>query len=149
MLDALTLDQMRTFVAIADTGSFRAAATRLARAQSAVSHAIANLEGQLGVALFDRSGHRPVLTAEGRALLADMRAILLKVDGVRARARGLGEGLELALAIAIDPQFPLELAASALKDLAVAYPSVGVRLLSTPLGASIVALRGGLCSLAI
>jgi DNA-binding transcriptional LysR family regulator len=149
MLDALTLDQMRTFVAIADNGSFRAAARRLARAQSAVSHAIANLEDQLGVTLFDRSGHRPVLTAEGRALLADARAVLLKVDGMRARARGLGEGVELQLVIAIDPQFPLRLAADALKDLSDVYPSVGVRLLSTPLGASIAALREGRCSLAI
>jgi len=149
MLDALTLDQMRTFVAIADTGSFRAAATRLARAQSAVSHAIANLEDQLGVALFDRSRHRPVLTAEGHALLADARTVLLKVDGMRARARGLGEGVELRLVIAIDPQFPLRLVAEALKELSDVYPSVGVRLLSTPLGASIVALLEGQCSLAI
>jgi len=149
MLDALTLDQMRIFVAVADAGSFRAAAACLARVQSAVSHAIANFEGQLGVVLFDRSGHRPVLTAEGRALLPDVRAVLLKVDGLRARARGLGEGVELELAIAIDPQFPLELAAAALKNLNDAYPSVGVRLLSTPLGASIVALREGRCSLAI
>ncbi len=47
MLDNLTLDQIRVFVAIADSGSFRAAATRLARVQSAVSHAIANLEAEL------------------------------------------------------------------------------------------------------
>ncbi len=58
MLDALTLDQMRIFVTVAEAGSFRAAATRLARAQSAISHAIANLEVQLGLSLFDRSGHR-------------------------------------------------------------------------------------------
>src|SRR5688572_21843779 len=103
MLDGLTLDQMRTFVAVADAGSFRAAAARLARVQSAVSHAIAGLESQLGVALFDRSGHRPVLTEAGRTLLPDVRAALLKVDGLRARARGLGEGVELQLAIAVDP----------------------------------------------
>lgn len=49
MLDALTLDQMRIFVAIAETGSFRAAAARLSRVQSALSHAVANLEAELGV----------------------------------------------------------------------------------------------------
>ena len=149
MLDALTLDQMRTFVAVAETGSFRAAAGRLARVQSAVSHAIANLEDQLGVALFDRSGHRPILSTEGRVLLEDVRAVLLKVDGMRARARGLGEGLELRLSIALDPQFPLGLAVAALKELNDTHPSVCVRLLTTPLGASIVALREGWCSLAI
>jgi DNA-binding transcriptional LysR family regulator len=149
MLDALTLDQMRTLVAVAEAGSFRAAAGRLSRVQSAVSHAVANLEAQLGVALFDRSGHRPTLTPEGRALLADARAVLLKVDTMRARARGLGEGLELRLAIALDPQFPLGLAAAALKDLHDTYPSVSVWMWTAPLGAAIVALREGRCVLAI
>jgi DNA-binding transcriptional LysR family regulator len=149
MLDALTLDQMRAFVAVAESGSFRAAAGRLSRVQSAVSHAIGNLEAQLRIALFDRSGHRPTLTPEGRALLADARAILLKVDSLRARALGLGEGVELGLAIALDPQFPLGLAAAALKDLHDAYPSVSVQLWTAPLGAAIAALREGQCALAI
>jgi DNA-binding transcriptional LysR family regulator len=149
MLDALTLDQMRTFVAVADSGSFRAAAGRLSRVQSAVSHAIGNLESHLKIALFDRSGHRPTLTPEGRALLADVRAILAKVDSMRARALGFGEGVELGLAIALDPQFPLGLAAAALKDLHDAYPSVSVQLLTAPLGASIAALDQGQCALAI
>ena len=107
MLDALTLDQMRVFVAVSETGSFRAGAGRLSRVQSAVSHAIGTLETELGVALFDRSGHKPLLTAEGRALLADARAILLKVDAMRARARGLGEGIELGLSIVVDNLFPV------------------------------------------
>ena len=149
MLDALTLDQMRTFVAVAESGSFRAAAGRLSRVQSAVSHAIGNLEVQLGVRLFDRSGHRPTLTPEGRALLADARAILLKVDAMRARVRGLGEGLELSLAIALDPQFPLGIAAAALNDLHATYPTVRVWLWTAPLGAAIAALREGRCALAI
>jgi len=138
---------MRTFVAVAEAGSFRAAAGRLSRVQSAVSHAIGNLEAQLGVSLFDRSGRRPTL--EGQALLADVRGVLLKVDAMRARARGLGEGLELRLAIALDPQFPLGRVAAALKDLHAAYPSVSVLLWTAPLGAAIVALRDGRCTLAI
>jgi DNA-binding transcriptional LysR family regulator len=149
MLDALTLDQLRTFVAIAEARSFRAAAGRLFRVQSAVSQAIANLETELGIRLFDRSGYRPALTPEGQALLADARAILLKVDTMRARAHGLGEGLELSLAIALDPQFPLGLAATALKELHDSYPSVSLRMWNAPLGASIVALREGRCTLAI
>ena len=76
MLDALTLDQLRTFVAVAEAGSFRAGAKRLSRVQSAVSHAIGNLEAELGVILLDRSSHRPTLTSDGRVLLADGRAIL-------------------------------------------------------------------------
>jgi len=149
MLDALTLDQMRTFVAVAESGSFRAAALRLSRVQSAVSHAIANLEAALGVALFDRSGHRPVLTPEGRALLADARAILLKVDSLRARARGLGEGVELGLSLVVDTLFPTATLGAALQDMRAAYPTVGVRLTVAPLGAPVTALRERRCTLGI
>src|SRR5262245_45211335 len=140
---------MRVFVAVAESGTFRAAADRLSRVQSAVSHAIANLDDQLRITLFDRSGHRPTLTPEGRTLLADVRAVLLKVDTMRARALGLGKGVELALEIALDPQFPLGLAAAALKDLHDAYPSISVRLWTAPLGAAIAALRERQCALAI
>lgn len=143
MLDALTLDQMRTFAAVAEAGSFRAGATRLRRVQSAVSHAIGNLEAQLGVSLFDRSGHRPTLTVEGRVLLDDVRAILLKVDTLRARAHGLGEGVELKLSIVVDTLFPIATTGAALKEMHETYPSVTVRMAVTPLGGPLAALREG------
>ncbi|KRC18013.1 LysR family transcriptional regulator [Acidovorax sp. Root219] len=149
MLDALTLDQIRMFVTVAEAGSFRAGAARLLRAQSAVSHAIANLENQLGVAVFDRSGHRPTLTAAGAALLEDARAVLLKVDFLRARARGLGEGVETELALMVDTLYPLPLAAAALGELRAALPSVRLRLATAPLGGTLQALRDEACDLAI
>ncbi|CAD5108411.1 LysR family transcriptional regulator [Zestomonas carbonaria] len=149
MLDALTLGQIRTFVAIAEAGSFRAGAARLLRAQSAVSHAIATLEAQLGLTLFDRSGHRPTLTPEGCVLLEDARAILLKVDFMRARARGFGEGLELELPLVVDTLFPLPLAAAALRELSQELPAVRVRLSVAPLGAPLAALQERACKLAI
>ncbi len=149
MLDALTLDQIRMFVAVAEAGSFRAGATRLRRAQSAVSHAIANLEQQLDVSLFDRSGHRPRITAAGQALLEDARAVLLKVDFMRARARGLGEGVEIELALMVDTLYPLPVVAAALKDVRQALPAVRLHLAVAPLGGPLQALRDKRCDLAI
>jgi DNA-binding transcriptional LysR family regulator len=149
MLDPLTLDQMRVFVAVAEAGSFRAAATRLRRVQSAVSYAIAGLEAELGVALFDRSARRPELTAEARALLPEARSMLLNVDALRSHARGLAEGLEPRLDLALDPQFPLPLIAAALRALRDTYPTVQVQTFSAPLGAAIAALRERRCSLAV
>lgn len=149
MLDALTLDQLRMFVTIADAGSFRAGAKRLLRAQSAVSHAIANLEHQLGSTLFDRRGHRPVLTAAGRALLEDARIVLLKVDVMRARARGLNAGLEIELSIVVDALYPLPVVAAALKEVHDALPTVRLHLTVEPLGGPLQALRDQRCDLAI
>jgi hypothetical protein len=59
MLDGVTLDQLRTFIAAVDEGSFSAAGRKLRRAQSVVSQTLANLEAQLGVKLFDRSARYP------------------------------------------------------------------------------------------
>ena len=149
MLDGLTLDQVRTFVTVAESGSFRSGATRLSRVQSAVSNAIANLEVELGVALFDRSGHRPVLTQEGQALLANARDILLRVDAMRARARGLNEGIELELSLTVDTLFPITAVGAALTEVRAAYPSVSIRLAIEPLGGPISALIEKRSALAI
>ena len=106
MLDGVSLDQLRTFIAAADEGSFSAAGRRLRRAQSVVSQTLANLEGQLGVKLFDRSGHLPMLTDQGRALLANARAVAGDVDLLKARAKSLAGGLEPELSVAVDVMFP-------------------------------------------
>lgn len=149
MLDTISLDQLRTFVAVAERGSFRAGAASLSRAQSAVSHAIANLEYKLQLKLFDRSTHRPVMTAEGLGLLSDARDILLRVDAMRARARGIGDGLELELTLTLDTLFPLPAVGNALCKMRVEHPSVAIRLASEPLGGPIAALLEKRCNLAI
>jgi DNA-binding transcriptional LysR family regulator len=149
MIDALTLGQLRTFVAIAEAGGFRAGAARLRRAQSAVSHAVASLEQELGITLFDRSGRRPALTPTGTALLEDARAVLLKVDTMRARAQGVSQGLELELPVIVDTLFPLPVACAALQAVHVRYPSVRVQLQVAPLGGPLDALLDGRCTVAI
>jgi DNA-binding transcriptional LysR family regulator len=106
MLDGVSLDQLRTFIAAADEGSFSAAGRRLNRAQSVVSQTLANLEGQLGVKLFDRSARFPALTDQGRALLADARTVAGNVDLFKARAKSLAGGLEPELSVAVDVMFP-------------------------------------------
>ena len=68
MLDGVSLDQLRSFLAAVDEGSFSAAARKLRRAQSAVSELVSTLEDQIGVSLFDRSGRYPKLTPQGAVL---------------------------------------------------------------------------------
>jgi DNA-binding transcriptional LysR family regulator len=50
----IQLHPLRALVAIADTGSFTSAAQRLGVSQSSLSHAIADLEKELGILLFER-----------------------------------------------------------------------------------------------
>ena len=92
-----SLDQLKVFLTVVETGSFAAAGRRLRRATSAVSYSVANLEQQLGVSLFDRERTRkPTLTKAGAAVLTEARTVSLGVDKLRAKVKGLLDGLEAA-----------------------------------------------------
>lgn len=134
MLDGLTLDQLRTFVAAADEGSFSAAGRKLKRAQSVVSHTLANLEAQIGVPLFDRSSRYPRLTAQGKELLVAARLVSDDVDSFKGRARTMREGLEPELSVAVDPVFPMTALTKAIGQFRSTYPDTPLQLHVQPLG---------------
>ncbi len=72
----LDIDQLRTFVAIADTGSFTRAAEIVHKTQSAVSMQMKRLEERIGRSIFERDGRQSKLTEEGERLLDYARRIV-------------------------------------------------------------------------
>jgi len=76
MASPLDLDQLQTFVAIADSGSFTRAADEVHRTQSAVSMQMRRLEERLGKTLFEKEGRTNRLTEEGQRLLTYARRLL-------------------------------------------------------------------------
>jgi DNA-binding transcriptional LysR family regulator len=76
----LDLDQLRTFVAIVDTGSFTQAAEVVAKTQSAVSMQIRRLEERIGRPIFARDGRSSKLTEDGERLLGYARRMLRLSD---------------------------------------------------------------------
>jgi DNA-binding transcriptional LysR family regulator len=145
-----TLDQLRTFLAVAEAGSFSAAARALGRRQSAVSYAIATLEEQLGgLRLFDRATRRPTLTEAGRTLLVEARKVSLGVDGLRARASGLLAGLEPELAVVVDVMLPMPALVGSLAAFRAAFPAVTLRLSVEALGAVASLVRDGTCTVGV
>ncbi|MFA5120850.1 LysR family transcriptional regulator [Zavarzinia sp.] len=148
-IEPFSLDQLRVFSVVVETGSFSAAAKRLQRAQSAVSYAIAALEGQLGIGLFDRSAKRPQLTRAGQALLADARAVLAKADAFLARAAGFGRGVEAEVSLVVDVLYPGHLLPSVFAELRAAYPTVAIRLEIEALGAVTERVVGGATQIGI
>src|SRR5215469_52697 len=149
MLDAVTLDQLRTFIAAADEGSFSAAGRKLRRAQSGISQTLANLEDQFGVKLFDRVRRLPTLTPQGEVLLADARAAVSEIDRLKAHAKNLAGGLEPELSIAIDVMFPMSTLTIAVSDFHAAFPMTPLRLYAENLGAVIQPVLDGNCTLAV
>lgn len=86
----LNADHLRTFLAVADTGSFTAAASRLGFTQPAVSQQIRALEAQLGSArLFRRAGQRVRLTHVGEELLGHARDLVALAERAERHILGL------------------------------------------------------------
>jgi DNA-binding transcriptional LysR family regulator len=149
VLDGVSLDQLRAFIAAVDEGSFSAGARKLHRAQSAVSELVSNLEAQLGVALFDRSERYPKLTPAGVQLVADARSVVANVDLLKARAKGISRGLESELSAVVDVLFPIEAIAESAKEFRDQFPRTPLRLYVEALGGAYQPVLDGRCSLGV
>jgi DNA-binding transcriptional LysR family regulator len=149
MIDPLTLDQMRVLVAVAETGSFSAAARRLGRVQSAISQAVGAMETTLGVGLFDRSTKTPTLTEAGAAIVQDARAIVDSAKALRARAQSIAEDVEAELTLAVDATFPMPLLIESLRALRAAFPKLPATVFTEALGGAEDILRSGAARMAI
>jgi len=97
----LTLDALFVLDAIDRTGSFAAGAEQLFRVPSAVSYTIHKLEQDLGVTIFDRSGHRAKLTNAGKQLLKDGRELLRLAEEIERKVKQVDAGWEARLAVAV------------------------------------------------
>jgi DNA-binding transcriptional LysR family regulator len=149
VLDGVSLDQLRTFIAAVDEGSFSAASRKLLRSQSVVSETVGNLEDQIGVELFDRSGRYPVLTPAGVVLLADARSIITGVDLLKARAKGMTAGLEPELSVVIDVFYPIDAITQVATAFRQQFPGVALRIYVEALGAAVQPVLDGRCSVGI
>lgn len=149
MLDGVSLDQLRAFIAAVEEGSFSAGARRLHRAQSAVSELISNLEAQIGVVLFDRSERYPKLTPAGVLLVTDARSVVANVDLLKARAKGIAGGLESELSAVVDVLFPIEAIAEAAREFQQRFPRTPLRLYVEALGSAYKPVLDGRCSIGV
>jgi DNA-binding transcriptional LysR family regulator len=149
MSERVTLDQLRTFTAVVREGSFSAAARKLRRVQSAVSHAIGNLEKELEVKLFDRTEKTPSLTNEGRVLLAAAESVLERAGALELIAGALSGGAETSVSIAVDAVFPLDALVEVCREFRVAHPAVALTVETEALSAVSAKVSTGVCQLGI
>lgn len=122
----MNLRHLETFVAIAESGSFQAAAERLYLTQSAVSMQMKALEDSLQVTLFDRSTRPPRLNNVGHALLAPARDLLTRAEALR-EAASQRKDLFGALRIGVIPSATARLLPGVLANLSEAHPRMQVR----------------------
>ncbi|KVS17159.1 LysR family transcriptional regulator [Burkholderia multivorans] len=145
----LTSDHIDMLLTVIDKGSFSAAARALGRTPSAVSMAIANLEAELDLVLFDRGTREPTPTAAMAALLPDARAIAERLHALRAHAQHLSEGVEDTLRLGLAAEVDGAPVARALAAVSATYPALAVSIVTAPQDAIVDALHRGAVDLCV
>ena len=123
----MTLEELKSFVAVAEAGTFSAAARRIGKAQSVLSVHIAGLEAELGYALFDRHP-KPAITAKGRALLMGARRVLAESQRLELRAKALHGSEDTALYMGVDLELEAPVMLDIFKAFSFAFPAVRLQL---------------------
>ena len=124
ILQNLDLDLVRTFAAIAQSGSFTRAAEAMRRQQSTISLQVKRLEDQLGRKLLDRNPHAVKLTSDGETFLAYARRLLDLNDEVVARVNE--PAMRGTVRLGTPEDFATRHLPSVLARFAQAYPSVAL-----------------------
>ena len=123
-----TLDEWEILQAVVQLGGFAPAAKQLNRSQSTISYAIARLQEQLGIKLFEIKGRRAHLTELGRVLVADVEPHLEGFHQLERRASSLASGGETEVRISVDSIYPNARLFAALAEFARLCPYVQPRL---------------------
>ena len=145
----MDLRRLRYFAEIAETENFSRAAVRLHRSQPALSRCMQELEGELGLKLFERVGRRVALTSNGRALLGRVRLLLNDVDGLVEQARLLAAGKSSILRVGGAANFIERALPEVLRRYRTSWPQVEVMLEPEGGSALLAALERGEIDIAL
>jgi molybdate transport repressor ModE-like protein len=147
--DVLTPDALSLLQAVAQAGSFAAAARELGLVPSAVTYRIRQIEDALDVLLFDRSSRQAKLTDAGTELLRESERLLVEIDAVANRVKRVATGWESQLTIAVDTV----ISHSTMMELSQAFfelaPTTRMRFREESLSGTLEALTSGQADLAV
>lgn len=145
----LNLDHLLVIDSIERYGSFASAAEALHRVPSALTYSVQKLEQDLAVQLFDRSGHRAVLTSAGQELLREGRHLLHAARELEERVKRVAAGVETELRIAVSDLIALPVLYAALQDFYAQSFGTRLRILTEVYGGCWDALVNGRADLVI
>ena len=142
-------DQLLALEAIVSTGTFRGAAERLHKSQSAISHTIRQLETELDLELFSRDAYRPALTPAGEIFYREASRILRQMHDLKSTAARLRAREEPVLTIAVSATLDLDLLLPALAVTGRRHPATHLRLAMEMMGGPIARLMEGKADIAL
>jgi DNA-binding transcriptional LysR family regulator len=124
--------ELELLAAVVEAGSFVRAGERLGLTQSGVSRAVARLEGQVGVRLFDRNARAVVLTDEGRRFHQRIAPLLASLTEAVEGAADAAQRVRGRLRINVDTFFARYVLAPRLDTFLTRYPELELEVLSRP-----------------
>ncbi len=145
----LSLRQLRACVAVAELGSFTAAAARMHLTQSALSVLVRELEREIGARLFDRHTRRVVLTEAGQELLPYATRVLAELEQGAAAVAALRDKSRGRLRLAMPQLMASTLGARAIAAFHHQHPGVAIELHDTPTDQLVAQVLSGEVELAI
>ncbi|MFM9880099.1 MAG: LysR family transcriptional regulator [Burkholderiaceae bacterium] len=147
--DVLTPDALAMLQAIAEQGSFAAAARSLSLVPSALTYRVRQIEDALDVLLFDRSSRQARLTEAGAELLRGGSRLLLEIDAMANRVKRVATGWEPQFTLAVDSIVMQSVVMELCEAFYALQPPTRLRIREETLSGTLAALTSGQADLAI
>ena len=133
----ITQEQLVVLHAIVTEGTFRGAAGRLNKSQSAISHMIKKLENQIDIILLSREEYRPTLTPEGEVFYRQATRVMQQMKELNIVAKNLNAKQEPEVFLAVTATFSLKPVLEIIGTIRDEYPATHIRLSRESMGGPI------------
>ena len=133
----ITYEQLVVLHAIVTEGTFRGAAERLNKSQSAVSHMLKKLETQIDIVLLSREEYRPTLTPAGEVFFRQATRVMQQMKELNIVAKNLNARQEPEVFLAVTATFPLKPVLEVIGTIRDRFPATNIRLSRESMGGPI------------
>lgn len=133
----MTHEQLLVLHAIVTEGTFRGAADRLHKSQSAISHTLKKLENEVDLVLLSREEYRPTLTAAGDVFYRQATRVLHQMQQLSSTAKNLSANQEAEVFLAVTATYPIKPLLKIIGETSLTYPTTHIRLSTESMGGPI------------
>ncbi len=133
----MTYEQLVVLHAIVTEGTFRGAAERLNKSQSAISHMLKKLEDEIDITLLSRAEYRPKLTSKGQVFYRQAIRVMQQMQQLGSTAKSLSASQEAEVFLAVTVTYPIKPLLKVIRDITALYPSTHIRLTRESMGGSV------------
>lgn len=133
----MTYEQLIVLNAIVTEGTFRGAAEKLNKSQSAISHMLKKLEAEIDIILLSREAYRPTLTPAGEVFYRQATRVMQQMQQLGSTVKNLSAKQEAEVFLAVTATYPLKPLLEIIGAITTEYPATHVRLSGESMGGSL------------